>query len=193
MEDQTPAIKCLVGTKSESWIREKEVRLIFNKHGHTEIDYRAITGIYFGIKFYDENRKTDVMQKLQGRGIKYYQMKFEDKSYKMDFDEIKDKYASEPKYVANNLPYDDISWGGLPSDYPDYKEYKNFAIRPLEFVRKEPCISKIRSCYISPPPNSMIAIETSVNDYFKTYPIKIYRFDIDRATNEIIQRRFQRS
>lgn len=190
MDDQTPALRCLVGTKSKSWKPEDEVRLIFNKHGHTEIDYRAITGIYFGVKFYDDNEKTNVMQKLRGRGIKYYQMKFVDKSYKMDFDEIEDKYFSAPKYVANNLPYDDISWTGMPSGNT---KYKDLALQALEFVMKEPCINKIKSCYISPSLNPMIAIETFTNDDFKDFPIKIYRFDIDIATNEIIPRRFQRS
>lgn len=87
-------LTCIAGTKSERWHQENEVRLIFNKNGHIEIDYRAVTGIYFGVKFGSEKDKDEVMKKLQGRGIKYYQMKFIDNSYIMNFDEIKDKYNS---------------------------------------------------------------------------------------------------
>lgn len=196
-DDLNPILTCIVGTKSKRWDQENEVRLIFNKYGNTELDYRAVTGIYFGEKFGDEEEKDKVMKKLQGRGIRYYQMKFIDKSYVMSFYEIKDKYASAPRFIANDLSYDNVKWIGMPSENT---EYKDLAIQALEIVKKEPCINKIQSCYISWPPNPMIAIEnpmiaieTLVNDDFKTHPIKIYRFDIDTSTNKIRLRKFQPS
>lgn len=185
-----PILKCLVGTKSRRWEQEAEVRLIFNKFGFTELDYRAVTGIYFGVNFGDELEKDMVMKKLQGRGIKYYKMAFESNSYKMRFDEIQDNYMSAPQYVANNLSCDNISWLSTPDENA---KYKDLAIQALEFVRKEPCINKINSCYVSSSPNPMIAIQTSANQDFNIFPVKIYRFDIEMTTNEIKLRKFQLS
>lgn len=190
MSNMTSILKCLVGTKSKRWKQENEVRLIFNKFGFTELDYRAVTGIYFGVNFSNESEKDDIMNKLQGRGIKYNQMAFEYNSYKMRFDEIQDNYISAPQYVANELSYDNISWLSTPDENA---KYMNFAIQALEFVRKEPCINKIKSCYVSSSPNPMIAIETLTNQDFKIFPVKIYRFDIKTTTNEIKLRKFQPS
>ena len=182
------ALKCLVATKSINWEYEKEVRLVFDNHGEKEIDYRAVTGIYFGTEFTDKEKRTEVMEKLQGRGIKYYEMKFYDNSYKMYHDEIVDEFAASPKYIANNLPFEDIIYSGMPRENI---KYKDLAIRALEYVSKEPCINKIRSCYVSSTP--MIAIETCVNNDFKANQTKIYRFDIDEDMNEIRLRKLQLS
>lgn len=176
-------LKCTMGTKSKNWDREEEVRLIFNKHGFTELDYRAVKGIYFGVNFDKyQNNKKDIMRKLQGRGIKYHQMKFIDNSYKMDFDEIQDIYSSAPSFIANDLQYDDIQV------LSENEKYKDLAIQALDFVSKEPCINKIKNCYICSEPNPMISIQTVVNKDFKIYPIKTYRFDI--TTNKIKLREF---
>jgi len=186
--NMTSILTCLVGTKSRRWEQEDEVRLIFNKFGSTELDYRAVTGIYFGVNFGDESRKDAVMKKLQGRGVNYYQMAFESNSYKMRFDRIKDNYALTPRYVANDLSYDNISWLSTPDENA---KYMDLAIQALEIVRKEPCINQITSCYISSSPNPMIAIQTFVNKDFDTFAVKTYRFDIEKATNKIRLRKFQ--
>ncbi len=187
-DDINPILTCLIGTKSKRWEQEDEVRLIFDKFGSTELDYRAVTGIYFGVNFGNESSKNTVMKKLKGRGIKYYQMAFESNSYKMRFDEIKDNYLSTPQYVVNDLSYDDISWLSMSDKNA---KYKDLAIQALEIVRKEHCINKIISCYVSSSPKPTIAIETLTNQDFKKFPVKIYRFDIDMTTNQIKQRRFQ--
>ena len=187
-DNLTSILTCLVGTKSRKWEQEDEVRLIFNKFGSTELDFRAVTGIYFGVNFGDESSKDAVMKRLQGRGIKYYQMAFESNSYKMRFDSIKDNYASTSQYVANDLSYDKISWLSTPDENA---KYKNLAIQALEIVKKEPCINKITSCYVSTSPNPMIAIQTLANQDFNTFPVKTYRFDIETTTNEIKLRKFQ--
>lgn len=183
-KDKTQFLQCTMGTKSKNWDREGEVRLIFNKHGSTELDYRAVKGIYFGVNF-NENKKTtkeDVMRILQGRGIKYYQMRFKNNSYKMDFDEIQDIYSSAPSFIANDLPYDNIQL------LSENEKYKDLAIQALDFVSKEPCINKIKNCYICSEPNPMISIQTIVNEDFKDYPTKTYRFDI--TANKIKLREF---
>ncbi|MDP4271474.1 MAG: DUF2971 domain-containing protein [Bacteroidota bacterium] len=186
-DNMVQILKCLVGTKSKRWIQEDEVRLIFNKHGYTELDYRAVTGIYYGVNFNDSD-KDAIMNKLQGRGIKYYQMRFEKNSYQMGFDEIKDNYLSAPKFVANDLSYDNISWLSSPEENA---KYLDLVIQALEFVSKEPCINKITSCYVNSTPEPMVAIQTLTNEDFKTFPIKTYRFDIVTKTNQIRLRKFQ--
>ncbi len=187
-DNMTSILKCLVGTKSRKWEQEEEVRLIFNKFGYRELDYRAVTGIYFGVNFENESEKDAVMKKLQGRKIKYYQMIFESNSYKMTFKKITDNYASASLHIANNLSYDNILWLSTPDEN---KKYMDLAIQALEFVREEPCIKKITSCYISSSPSPMIAIETLANPDFDIFPVKTYRFDIDTKTKNIKLRKFQ--
>lgn len=121
--------KCLLGTKSINWDREGEVRLVFNKRGYTKLDYRAVKGIYFGVNFNKENNVEDVMQKLQGRGIKYYQMKFKNNSYKMDFDEIPDIYSSAPNFIANDLQH----YQGSLKQQKDLKEIDEYAKNHPDF------------------------------------------------------------
>lgn len=186
MKDRTNALRCIAGTKSKRWETENEVRLIFNKHGFTEIDYRAVTGIYFGVRFSDSSAISDIMNKFKGRGIKYYQMKFVEKSYNLRSSEIKDEFASTPKYIANRLSYDDIPMTGVTADN---NKFKKLAIKALEYVSQEPCIYEIVSCYITSDPKPLISIQAYVNEDFKIFPIKYYRFDI--VDNQIKLRRFQ--
>lgn len=183
-------LTCLIGTKSKRWEQENEVRLVFNKHGYTELDYRAVTGIYFGVNFNNEPEKNNVMKKLQGRGVKYYQMRFESNSYKMRFDEIEDKYFSAPNYIANSLSFKNITWLSVEEEN---EKYKNLVIQALEIVSKEPCIYEIKSCYVTSYPKPMIAINTLTNQDFHLFPVKIYRFDIDEGNHQIKLRKFQQS
>ena len=115
-------------------------------------------------------------------------MKFNHKSYTLTYDEIPDNYISAPKYIANNLPYDNINIHSTP----EYTEpYKDMLDKALEIVSKEPCIKAIKSAYVSTFKIPMIAITTSVNDDFKIFPEKIFRFDMNIKDRSIKLRRFQ--
>lgn len=187
--NMTEILKCIVGTKSGNWEKENEVRLIFNKFDYTELDYRAVTGIYFGCRFDNSSNEIErIMYLLKGRGIKYYRMKFINNSYILGYEEIKDKYHHTPKYVANNLPYDNIPCLSTPEII---KPNKDIIEKALKFVSQEPCINKIKSSYITLSPAPMIAIETYTNPDFNVFPIKTFRFDINLVDRTIKLRRFQ--
>jgi len=61
----------------------------------------------------------------------------------------------------------------------------------LEVVSKEPCISSIDSAHVLVHKSPMIAITTFVNDDFKIFPKKIFRFDMDIEKRTLKLRRFQ--
>lgn len=52
-KDITHTLKTFLGTKSLSWKHEEEYRLIVEGKGLFNIDYRAVTGIYFGYRMQD--------------------------------------------------------------------------------------------------------------------------------------------
>ena len=188
--DFTKLLECTIGTKSENWVKEDEVRLVFNKYGYTELDFRAVKGVYFGCRFNNSNGEISrIMGLLKGRGIKYYKMKFEDNSYTLGYDSLIDEYSSSPNYLANNLPYNDIVCTSVPEiTVPN----QDLIEKALKYVSQEPCINKIKSSYISLSQKPMIAIETYTNSDFKLYPIKVFRFDLNLIDRTIKLRRFQK-
>ena len=94
-----------MGTKSYSWKHEEEHRLIVEGQGLFDIDYRAITGIYFGCRMKEEQIDY-IMSIMKGRGLSYYKMELIDKTYKFIPVKIEDKYSNAAKYIANNIDYD---------------------------------------------------------------------------------------
>lgn len=73
--------------KSISWEREEEVRVIINKTGLLTIPSDAATGIYFGLRMSDEDKKL-IHDSLTNRNIKYYQMKLKENSYELEVEEV---------------------------------------------------------------------------------------------------------
>lgn len=104
-KNELTIIKKCLGTKSKSWSHEEEYRLILDNNGFIDIDYKAITGIYFGYRM--ENEEIEyIMDKLKGRGLQYYKMNLENSSYKFVPKKIEDKYLNANKYIANKVDYD---------------------------------------------------------------------------------------
>lgn len=71
--EENEILKRFIGTKSSSWVHEKEIRLIFENTGLLDIDFKAVTAIYFGCRMPD-NDIDYIMEKLKGRRLKYYKM-----------------------------------------------------------------------------------------------------------------------
>lgn len=187
--DITEILRCTIGTKSKNWEKENEVRLVFNKHEFSELDYRAIKGIYFGCRFDNSsNEISRIMDLLKGKGIRYYQMAFGHNSYTLDFKEIEDVYMSAPKYVANNLPYDHIECISVPKIS---EQYMDLIEKALKIVSQEPCINKIKSSYISLDPIPCVTIQAYTNSDFGAFPIKYFRFDLDLTKRSVKLRSFQ--
>lgn len=76
------------GYKSKRWEHEREIRIISDKLGLVDIKERAVTGIYFGIRMSELEKKL-IKNSLKGRNIKYYQMKLKPNSYLLEVESIK--------------------------------------------------------------------------------------------------------
>lgn len=142
-------LKRFIGTKSSSWAHEKEVRLIFENTGLLDIDYKAVTAIYFGCRMPD-NDIDYIMEKLKGRRLKYYKMVNVNNSYRFEAKEIEDKYSDAPAYVANTVSYDidNILLCGELTD-SEIKAYKNYFIDAIEMVNNDPNIKDFYLATIS--------------------------------------------
>ena len=142
-------LKRFIGTKSSSWEHEKEVRLVFENTGLLDIDYKALTAIYFGCRMPDSDIDY-IMEKLKGRDLKYFKMVNANNSYRFEAKEIEDKYFDVPKYVANSVPYDIdnlLLCGGLNEE--ELVAYKNYFIKALEMVKDDPNIKEFYLATIS--------------------------------------------
>lgn len=135
-------IKTFIGTKSKAWQHENELRVIFNNDGLHEIDYRSVTGIYFGVRM-SETEMNLIMKKLAGRGIAYYKMKLDNATYKLYPSRIDDPFKNAEQYTQNIVDYDIdqlISYSYFTKDEVD--KYKELFIEALELIKNEPYISK---------------------------------------------------
>ena len=135
-------LKRFIGTKSSSWAHEKEVRLIFENTGLFEIDFKAVTAIYFGCRMPDGDINY-IMEKLKGRGLKYFKMVNVNNSYRLEAKEIEDKYSGAPKYVGNCISYDIdnlLLCGGLNEE--EMATYKSYFINALEMIKDDPNITE---------------------------------------------------
>ena len=142
-------LKRFIGTKSSSWAHEKEVRLIFENTGLFEIDYKAVTAIYFGCRMPDSDIDY-IMKKLKGRGLKYFKMVNVNNSYRFEAKEVEDKYSNAPKFVANCVSYDIdnlLLCGGLNEE--EIATYKSYFINALEMVKDDPNITEFYLATIS--------------------------------------------
>ena len=149
LHDKNPnlMLKTFLGSKSLSWEHEDEYRLIFDGNGLFDIDYRAITGIYFGYRMH-EDEEVFIMDKLKGRRLNYYKMELIDHSYKFKPKRIEDKYMDTPQYIANSLDYD-IDKLLMPIELlgEEAYSYKDKLIQALEIVRHGTTYKRDLYCY----------------------------------------------
>lgn len=91
-------LKKLAGTKSKRWSYEKEIRIITDKFGEQDYDFKAVKSIYFGFRM-PEDEIDKIMKRLKGRGIQYFQIQIYNDSYLLSSKSIKDKYERAKKYL----------------------------------------------------------------------------------------------
>jgi len=148
-KDIIHTLKTFLGTKSLSWKHEEEYRLIIEGRGLFDIDYRAITGIYFGYRM-QEKEMDYVMEKFKGRGLSYYKMDLIEKSYEFIPLKIDDKYANATKYVANCIDYDVdelLMCGAVFGE--EAQLYRDKFIEALESIKNDPLIKDFYIATIS--------------------------------------------
>lgn len=97
--DSMSIIKKLAGNKSERWKYEEEYRIVLDKSGKHPYNYNAFKGIYFGLRM-DDSQKNEIMNRLKGRGIKYFQMKQLPGSYEFEKEPVTDINEDEITYLC---------------------------------------------------------------------------------------------
>lgn len=89
-------LRFTIGSKSEAWAHEQELRLVTDSYGLKYISEECVTAIYFGLRmpdFLEEDCKNqisrkDIMQALSNRNIKYYEMYLDIGSYQLKYRQI---------------------------------------------------------------------------------------------------------
>lgn len=84
---QNGIIEKMAGYKSKRWEYEQEYRIITDRHGPQSYNFKALKSIYFGLRM-SEQHKSKILKRLNGRGIKFYQMHQIEKSYKLEARQI---------------------------------------------------------------------------------------------------------
>ncbi|MFA6196462.1 MAG: DUF2971 domain-containing protein [Sulfurimonas sp.] len=135
--DRTDFMKKMLGIKSKKWDYEDEFRIISIQSGIIKYDYRAVKSIYFGLKM-EEEQKDEIMRKLQGRGIKYYQIELKNNSYEFFDKSVEDLYKTDKKYLYSIAPI-------LPCAITNIEnlEYEPYFYKVAEIVRREPYCNSV--------------------------------------------------
>lgn len=174
-EDLTKSslIKKFTSIKSKRWINEQEVRIITDKWGRQPYDYRALKSIYFGMRMSDTD-KDQIMYELRGRGITYYQIYLEDKSYKFNHNLVQDKFPDCEQYLSKQASVSESAV--IESDVKEEnKKYIPFLYDAIELAKREPYCEEIYysefSSTKSTKDNPVIFVncKKSNNDYVNYY------------------------
>ncbi|MFB9077781.1 DUF2971 domain-containing protein [Flavobacterium procerum] len=126
--------------KSKEWEYEKEYRIVTNDSGLHNYDFEAVKSIYFGMKMPDY-QKREVIKRLEGRSIKFYQIETISNDYSLQAILIKDIDFSNISYFKE-IPL------GVTTDKPI--KYEIFEKKYYKLNKKG---------------NISIELESSISDY----------------------------
>lgn len=175
-------LKKCIGTKSKAWEYEEEIRLVFDAIGLFDIDYRAITGIYFGYRM-EESEIEYIMEQLKGRGLSYYKMELDTNSYCFTPVKIRDKFPDAEKYVANVVDYniEDLMICGMLSD--DEKAlYRDLFIQAIESIKNDPNVESFYMVTVSYD-EGIPLLKIFAYTIAGVPPIRAFQFRIDNNRN----------
>lgn len=117
-------VKKMGGFKSKRWAYEQEYRILTDRSGLHTYNFQAVKSIYFGLRI-EEKQKSEMMYRLRGRGIKYYQIQQTPTSYKFTISHVEDANGNEatylcqiPSVVTNAQP---IGYKIIERDYCKFK------------------------------------------------------------------------
>lgn len=91
-------IEKMAGYKSKRWAYEKEYRIITDFFGIHSYNHKALKSIYFGLRMKEEE-KSNIIDRLKGRGIEYYQMTQLPNSYSFNAQKLSEVIDSEVRYL----------------------------------------------------------------------------------------------
>lgn len=160
------SIKRMLGYKSQRWEYEQELRIITENQGINTYDYRAVKAIYFGLKTPNEEIE-QVIETLQGRKIKYFQMYLKPNSFKFEAQLIKDKFPTNVKYKYSIAPIAE-HLSTLKISEQGYEKYSPYLQKLAEIARREPNCNEVLDLYLSPsksaPHNPIFYVQYINND-----------------------------
>lgn len=179
--DADSLVKIMLGFKSKRWEYENELRIITENQGLNSYDFRAVKAIYFGLKA--PNEEIDkIMQILQGREVKYFQMKLIPNSFELEAEQITDKFPTCVKYKYSISPIAESAFdpANLKSDYQHFSPYLQ---KLAEIVRREPDCYEVTYVDIS-------LSKSSINHpiffaQYKTQEDDFYTQTVHYTTNQI--------
>lgn len=177
-------LQITLASKSNSWIHEQEIRLIFEYAGLFEIDYRAVTAIYFGCRM-QQQEMDYIMEKLKGKGMSYYKMELMPKSYKFEPKKITDKYVNanspktQKKYNFEKL----LSSACLSED--EIVQFRDYFKKALDIVSNDLTISSIYLIALSYS-DTIPILKVFTKTKFDVAPVKAFQFSINEH-NELVQ------
>jgi len=99
LSDKDSIIKKLGAYKSERWKYEKEYRIITYEGGEHAYNFQAVKAIYFGLRM-PEPWKKEIMNRLKGRGIEYYQINQIQGKYLFEREQVTDINGNEITYLC---------------------------------------------------------------------------------------------
>ena len=135
LTENSTFIQKLIGIKSKKWDYEEEIRIVTSKSGKQFYDFRAVKAIYFGLRM-DEAKQHEIMKKLKGRGIKYFQIELESDSYKLKAKEIKDHFQTDTKYLYSIAPIAELAFD--PNSLNEkWKSFAPYLQKVAEIVRRD--------------------------------------------------------
>lgn len=185
INDKVSFIKKLIGIKSKRWAYEKEIRVVTSVAGLQQYDYRAVKAIYFGLRM-PEERKQEVMKRLCGRGIKYYQIHLKNNSYKFSAEAIDDQSPTDMKYLYSIAPI--AEYAVDPSTLNEkWSEFSPYLDKMAEIVRREPYCNEVQMVEVSHDKSKL-----GKPVFFGQYQRSKYRYENMYLTPEQIDERYSR-
>jgi Protein of unknown function (DUF2971) len=141
-EDEVEILDKMVGTKSLRWNHEEETRVVTATSGRNNYASEALTGIYFGcrcdLEYIDKFR-----QKLAGRNIIYYKMRFSSNSYKMISDELPYNADLDGEKIEYLASIDELAIPKLEHINEQYKRHYKHLKKASEIVRRDTSCNKV--------------------------------------------------
>lgn len=146
-KDSKIIVQKIMGYKSKRWSYEKEHRIVTSFSGGQSYDFRAVKGIYFGLKM-SEEKEQEVMKALAGRQIKYYKIQLREDSYKLQAAEVPDPYKGSAPYLYSIAP---IASFAISPDLINsrWSGFEGYLYKTAEIIRREPYCNLVESVGIS--------------------------------------------
>lgn len=149
LNDQTPrkVLQKILGSKSNPWRYEEEVRTVTTPPGLHEHDFRAVKEVYFGLRCPQKTRSA-VMEALAGRGIAYKQVVSPHLSYLLTAQGVVDEFASASPYRQRIAP---IAEHAILTSYlkAPLKQHAHYLDKVAEIVRRDPYCSVVETVEFS--------------------------------------------